>query len=215
LQTFRSRVFLNWIAPAVVPLFCLMAIYWDTRWRMGTKQVKVWLTTGLILGFAMVVITHDTRIINKLTGNYLPIGLDPMRRARSWDEVAAIVGDARKQLEAEGKPAFILGGHYGIVAEITFYLPEAKAAVTEKPLVFFLSSPIPQNQFFFWPGYTNRTGQSAIYIAELDPRNPQPGRVPSVLLEEFESITPFGIYEVKYYGRVSRLLQLFACRNLK
>jgi len=29
------------------------------------------------------------------------------------DEVAAICGNAREELEAEGKPVFIIAGHYG------------------------------------------------------------------------------------------------------
>jgi 4-amino-4-deoxy-L-arabinose transferase-like glycosyltransferase/membrane-associated phospholipid phosphatase len=216
LQTFRSRVFQNWIAPSIVPLFCLMAIYWDTRWRLGAKQVKAWLATGLVLGFVIVVFMHDTRLIKKVTGNYLPIRQDPMRRVRQWDEVAAIVGNARKGLEAEGKPAFIIAGHYGIVSEITFYLPEAKAAVVENPLVYRLNSAIPRDQFFFWPGYTDRKGQSAVFVVELDlKKKAQPGSAPPELFRDFESVTPLGVYEVSYYGRVSRPIQLFACRNLK
>ncbi len=39
-QSFRGRVLPNWIAPAVLPLFCLMVIYWDTRWRLGTARIK-------------------------------------------------------------------------------------------------------------------------------------------------------------------------------
>ena len=35
LHSFRSRVLPNWIAPSVLPLFCLMVIYWDTRVAAG------------------------------------------------------------------------------------------------------------------------------------------------------------------------------------
>ena len=45
-HSFRSRVLPNWIAPAVLPLFCMMVIYWDARWRLGMGQVKQWLTAG-------------------------------------------------------------------------------------------------------------------------------------------------------------------------
>ena len=215
LQTFRSRVFPNWIAPSVVPLFCLMAIYWDTRWRMGAKPVRAWLTVGLILGAAIVVTMHNTKPLRKALGSHYKVRFDPLNRVRQWDEVAAIAGNAREELEAEGKPVFIIAGHYGLVSEITFYLPEAKAAVPSDPLVFYRSQTIPKNQFYFWPGYTNRTGQSAVFVVELDLKKPEPKGVPPVLLEEFESVTPLGIHEVKYYGQVSRSLQLFACRNLK
>jgi hypothetical protein len=177
--------------------------------------VKAWLTAGLILGAAMVVMMHDTKPLRKVLGSYYKVRFDPLNRVRQWKEVAAIAGSARQELEAEGKPAFIIAGHYGLVSEITFYLPEAKTAVTGDRMVFFRSQTIPKNQYFFWPGYTNRTGQSAVFVVELDLKRPEPKGVPPVLLEEFGSVTPLGIHEVKYYGQVSRTLQLFACRNLK
>ena len=37
LYTIHSRVFPNWIAPAVLPLFCLMVVYWEQRWREGAR----------------------------------------------------------------------------------------------------------------------------------------------------------------------------------
>src|SRR6185503_7515791 len=51
LLTLRTRVHSNWIVCAVVPMFCLMAVYWELRWREGARGVKVWLVTALVLGF--------------------------------------------------------------------------------------------------------------------------------------------------------------------
>jgi len=47
----------------VLPLFCLMVIYWDTRWRLGSARIKPWLTAGLALGFIAVLLGHDTNLI--------------------------------------------------------------------------------------------------------------------------------------------------------
>ena len=36
LFSFHSRILPNWIAPAIIPMFCLMVVYWDetaARWR--------------------------------------------------------------------------------------------------------------------------------------------------------------------------------------
>src|SRR5439155_23377562 len=44
LFTFHSRVLANWIAASVLPLFCLMAVYWESRYRAGVLAVKGWLT---------------------------------------------------------------------------------------------------------------------------------------------------------------------------
>ena len=96
-----------------------------------------------------------------------------------------------------------------------FYLPEARAAVSSQPLVYYYPTPTPQNQFFFWESYTNRVGENAIYYQELDRDNPIPHTPPAVLQTQFESVTDLGIRFVYYRGVAVRPLQFFACRNLK
>ena len=38
--SFHSRILPNWVAPAVVPMYALMVIYWDARWRDGVRLVE-------------------------------------------------------------------------------------------------------------------------------------------------------------------------------
>jgi membrane-associated phospholipid phosphatase len=216
LHSFRSRVLPNWIAPSVLPLFCLMAVYWDTRWRLGARQVRIWFTTGLVLGLTLVLLGHNTDLVAKLTGHYLPVRFDPLHRVRDWDVTARVVGEARQELLAEGKPVFIIADHYGMVGQISFYLPEAKAGVKENPLVYFRTSPTPENQFYFWPGYTHRTGENAIFVRELDRYDPTPPPPPAQLEQEFESVTDLGVRNVLYHDQfLLRPLQIFACRGLR
>jgi len=214
-QSFRSSVLPNWIAPSVLPLLCLMVIYWDTKWRLGATQLKPWLVAGLTLGFVLVILAHDTNLIAKATGWRLPVNQDPLHRVREWSEVARVTGLARQELLAEGKPVFIIADHYGLAGEISFYLPEAKAAMTEEPLVFYPTSPTPENQFYFWPGYTNRQGQNAIFVRELARDRTSDPAAPSALEQEFESVTLLGVRNVLYHGRVLRPLQIYACRGLR
>jgi hypothetical protein len=236
--SFHSSVLPNWIAPSVIPLFCLMVAYWDTRWRLGATGIKPWLTAGLILGFATGLFFHNTdswqatrnlrrplaaipflqrfNWINKfLAERYLPVNVDPLHRTRGWADVARVAGEARTELLTEGKPTFIITDHYGIAGEISFYLPEAKSAVTQTPLVYFRSSPTPKNQFFFWPGFSMRKGENAVFVRELDRKVPDPKPAPQSLIDEFESVTDMGVRNVMYHGQLLRPLQFFACRNLK
>jgi hypothetical protein len=215
-----------------------MVAYWDTRWRLGAKAIKPWLTAGLILGSAVSLFFHNTeswqatyslrrslaaiplfqRIhwINKfLTERYLPVNTDPLHRVRGWSDVARVTGEARKEVLDEGKPTFIITDHYGIAGEISFYLPEAQAAVTQTPLVYFRTSPTPKNQFFFWSGYAMRKGENAVFVRELDRKVPDPKPAPQSLVDEFESVTDMGVRNVMYHGQLLRPLQFFACRNLK
>lgn len=207
--TARSQVQPNWIAPSVVPLFCLAAIYWESRWK--ERWVRSLFTAGACLGFAVVIVLHDTDIIREVTGRSLPAKSDPLRRVRSWSETARVIGEARNDLLAEGKPVFVIGDHYGITGLLSFYLPEAKAGVPDNPLVYYQSTEHPVNQFYFWPGYETRKGQNAIYVRRA--RRVQD--VPERLRKEFESVTDLGIREIRYRGRVFHRYQLYACRNLK
>jgi 4-amino-4-deoxy-L-arabinose transferase-like glycosyltransferase/membrane-associated phospholipid phosphatase len=213
--SFHSSVLPNWIAPSVIPLFCLMVAYWDTRWRLGATAIKPWLTAGLIFGFAAGLLFHNTDWIKKLSGRYLPVNADPLHRVRGWSDVARVAGEARKEVLNEGKPTFIITDHYGIAGEISFYNPEAKAAVTQTPLVYYKSTTVPKNQFFFWPGYTMRKGENAVFVRELDRKVPDPKPAPQSLVDEFESVTDMGVRNVMYHGQLLRPLQFFACRNLK
>jgi membrane-associated phospholipid phosphatase len=216
LYSFRSRIFPNWIAPSVLPLFCLMVAYWDTQLRLGMERVKHWLATGLLVGFAMVLVLHETNWVQKVTGNYLPVALDPLHRVREWDTTARVVNQARETLQSEGKPVFIIGDHYGITGQLSFYVPEARTRVKHDPLVYFRTSTHPLNQFYFLPGYTHRKGENAIAVVELNRKRPDPGPPPEVLVREFESVTDLGVTNVLYHGQfLLRPLQLFACRGLK
>ncbi len=216
LQSFRTHILPNWIAPAVLPLFCLMVIYWDTRWRLGAARIQGWLAAGLVLGSLLVVAGHNTDLVQRVTGRYLPVNLDPLHRVRRWDETARVVNQVRQELLSEGKPVFIIAGHYGLTGQISFYLPEARTNIRSSPLIYYKSTRTPENQFYFWPGYNTRKGENAIFVSELSRENPEPQKPPDRLLEEFESVADLGVRNVFYHDQMLlRPLQFFACRGLK
>jgi 4-amino-4-deoxy-L-arabinose transferase-like glycosyltransferase len=215
LFTLHSRVYPNWIAPSIVPFLCLSVVYWEERWRAGSQAIQYWLGSGLVLGVVAVVLMHDSNLLPRIIGRPLPPRLNVWQRAEGWDETAQVVETARQQLLAEGKPVFIIGGHYSITGELTFYLPEARAAVRDQPLVYFIHSDKPQNQFYFWPGYENRKGENALYVRELDFLNGKPEPPPHELVAEFESVTDLGEIDVTRDGRILRRLQICECRGLR
>ncbi|MSU59048.1 MAG: phosphatase PAP2 family protein [Pedosphaera sp.] len=207
--TLHSSVLPNWIAPGVLPLFCMMIIFWERRRQEGVRFFQPWFVAGIAGGLTAVVLMHDTSIVGKLTSRPIPPNIDPLNRVRGWKETAAAVGVARAKLQAEGKPVFIIGGHYGITSLVSFYLPESHGVAASAPFVFYYSSARPENQFFFWPGYRDRKGQNAIYVM----RREMP--VPEILTNEFESITPLPPLEVPSHDRPLHTLYLYECRNLR
>ncbi|HEX3889629.1 MAG TPA: hypothetical protein VHX90_02160, partial [Verrucomicrobiae bacterium] len=238
LWSFHSRIEPNWIAPAVPPLFCLMAVYWDEKLRAGSRIVKPFLAGGLALGFFAVAVMFDTNLIGKITGHPLPGEKDPSHRVRAYGQTAAFVETAREKLESEGKPTFVIAGHYGITGLFTFYSPPARGAMLKSaPLVFCIDSEQPQNQFYFWPEYNyraSRKGQNAIYAEELGPYQlehgwtwkwlagqeikhdaPTPEATPPQMEQEFESVIDLGEHEIKIGDLVFHRVHLWACYNLR
>lgn len=219
LFTAYKRVNPNWIAPCVLPLFCLAVLYWERRWRDGVVAVKRWFIAGLALGFTVVILAHDTNLVGKIVGRDLPPRMDFSYRVRGWKEGSAMCGDMLKKLEAEGQPAFIIGAHYGVVGLISFYLPEAReGAQQRKPVAYYPTTSSPENQLYFWPEYRyrdHRKGHNAIYVREVSIKNPDNYPVPEFLKTEFESVEEWGTHDVYYRGRVFHKLRFYACRGLK
>jgi membrane-associated phospholipid phosphatase len=218
LFTLHSRVNANWIAPSVVPLLCLGVVYWDGEWRKRLRAAKFWLIGGLLFGALAIVLMHDNDLIHSIvqtSGKPLPPKADALRRVEGWPETAQVVEEARQKLLAEGKPVFIIGGHYGITGEISFLLPEARENIRSQPLVYYRSSKTPENQFYFWPGYGDRKGQNAIYVEIMDGESGPADPPPEELTVEFESVKSLGEFTITHNGRYVRRIQISECRNLR
>jgi membrane-associated phospholipid phosphatase len=233
--SFHNRIHPNWIAPAVVPWFCLMVVYWSRRSAESPKLVRRALVGGLAFGLPITVLLHDTNIMAKIAGRPLPAKIDPLRRTRGWEEMAEVVGVEWRALRERSPGAFILGDHYGTTGLLSFYLPEAAKDPKNDPQVFYPKTPDPQNQFFFFKSYLDKKGASALYVvqAELDkqpagwlgrwirgeevgePVLKETGGPSEELRAQFTEIVDLGVREVRYRGRLMRGVHLFECRGLK
>jgi 4-amino-4-deoxy-L-arabinose transferase-like glycosyltransferase len=237
LWSLHSRILPNWIAPSVLPMFCLMVVYWDEKFRNGWRWVKPAFAAGMVLGLLAIAVMYQSNLIGKLAGGLLPGEKDPARRVRAWESEAKFVETAREKLAGEGKPAFIICAHYGITGLYSFYNPQARATLKGQPLVYAADSDTPENQFYFWPEYdypSQRKGQNAIYVTEADlyiledgwvwkwlaqepvhHTAPKPRILPATIAESFESVTDLGEQDVKIGDRVFHRIHLWACYNLK
>jgi membrane-associated phospholipid phosphatase len=208
-----ARVPPSWIVPSVIPLFCLMVGYWYQRWREGARVIKPWLSAALALGLATTILGHDTDLIHELSGRWLPAQLDPLRPVRAIKPMVAEIEKARQELLREGRETFIIGGDHGLASQVTFYLPEARAHLPNRPLAYPRELVEARNQFFFWPEYRftqTRKGQNAILVVSAN----QAGQPPPEILRQFESVRDLGLRQIAYKRRVFHSIQLFACRNL-
>jgi hypothetical protein len=232
LYSLHSRILPNWIAPAVPPLFCLMALFWHERQRAA----KIFLITGLVLGIFISAFMYDTDLIGKIIAK-LPGDVDPSHRLRGWREAALLVENEREQFDAN---SFIIADNYSTAGLFSFYSPPARAAaMTSQPLVYCVDAEQPVNQFYFWPEYQyleTRRGQNALYVRRLEPYKLEHGWIwkwimrepmvyrdipslesaPADITGHFESVTNLGMSEVELRdGRVFQRVQIFGCYHLK
>src|SRR5260370_37067570 len=122
-----------------------MVGYWNEGGGEGLGGGKGWLVGGLVGGLATVALLQNSALIGKVAGHPLPGDMDPLRRVRGYKETAAFVEQARERLLQDGKPVFIICGHSGITGLFSFYLPEARATLRSKPLVYCRASLRPEN----------------------------------------------------------------------
>jgi membrane-associated phospholipid phosphatase len=230
--TFHSRVLPNWIAPAVLPLACLMMLYWNGR----RAYLKPWLAAGLLLGLFASACMHDSDLLGKVVAK-LPGDKDPSRRVRGWREEARLVETERAAFDPQ---AFIIADHYGTAGLDTFYSPPARAAaLAGTPLVYCVDIGVIADQFYFWDEYNyraHRHGDNALFVLRLAPDPLEPGwfwkwlqrepvqpviqpplpRAPSCIRKNFETVTNLGVREITLKdGRVFQRVQLFGCYHLK
>ena len=237
LWSFHSRILPNWVAPSVLPMFCLMVVYWNEKFRSGSRYIKPLFAASVALGIFAIAIMYQSNLIAKIAGQPLPGEIDPSRRVRAWDVEATLVENARKKLADAGKPAFIIAGHYGITGLYSFYIPQARAALKSETLVYSADSDEPENQFYFWPEYNyldQRKGQNALFASEaslyklesdwlwkwlthrpINYTTPELVSLPPRIAQEFESVTDLGEQDIKIGDRVFHRVHLWACYNLK
>jgi 4-amino-4-deoxy-L-arabinose transferase-like glycosyltransferase/membrane-associated phospholipid phosphatase len=209
LYTIRARVQPNWIAPSILPLFALAALFWEARWNEIKHILRSTLKWAFGLGLIAVVFLHDTNLTQKVLSFTLPVKFDPLARVRGWSSLAATVQREKQALAASGKQPFVIGGHYGIASLLTFYTPEARRQAANNNLIYALASDRPVSQFYFWPSYLGRVGEDALFVErEGAPEPPE-------LKAQFERVEDLGPRNIEYRGRVLHQIHLYACRNLR
>jgi len=219
LQSLHARVLANWIVPAVIPFLFVMLLYWEQYWTR--TWVRRTFYAGLIIGLIAMIFLTDTGIVKVVTGRNLPVSMDPLHRIRGWRETARIVGEARQNLLKEGKPVFIICPSYGVASEVSFYLPEARAAVGKQPIACCWDSDKPETEFHYWQGYNfwERVGDNAIYFQEIplvsQTSMPEstPVQPPQALLTKFRSVKSIGRSHADFRGQPMRWFEVFECRD--
>src|SRR5438067_260934 len=222
----------NWDALAFLG-FGLLAIYF--WWGRLERSLILRLGAGaaLLVGLIMSVIALDTDLL-RTAGVELQRS-DPSDRMRGWKSATRAVEKTRNDLEARlGEKLFLIADARDRASEISFYLRDKRPEGPGHPPVYIIESQDMVNQFSFWPRYdefveikpgTPRpegevyteenginpfVGRSALFIREGEKEG-----VPHNIRAGFQSTEPVGTIEVRRYGKLLRVWQVFLCRNYR
>ena len=215
LLSFRSSMPPDWIAPAVIPLFCLMTWYWARQSGPNLRRARPWFAGGLAMGIFAVVILHDTRLLGGFFGLHLPAASDPLVPLRGWTTVALLTEEARQSLETGREPVFIITDNLRSAGLLTFYLAEGRSDPGQLPLICDLDSTKPNQLSAFHYEQQARKGEDALFVRIINIGQEGKRPLPVQLTEAFESVTPIGLKDVTDNRRKIRTLEFHACRNLR
>jgi len=181
----------------------------------------------------MSVIALDTDLLR--TAGFDLQRPDPSDRMRGWKSATEAVEKMRTDLESQlGEKLFLIADARDRASEISFYLRDKRPEGPGHPPVYITESQDMVNQFSFWPRYDEfveiKPGtprpESEVYTEE-NGINPFAGRsalfiregekegVPHNIRAAFQSAEPVGTIEVRRYGKLLRIWQVFLCRNYR
>ncbi|MEA3210429.1 MAG: hypothetical protein QOE70_3486 [Chthoniobacter sp.] len=146
----------NWTAPAMLSLAVLGVALWHER-AQEQRWARRFAFAACAVGLAISFWSMDTELPRRL-GLPLAYEMDPTARLRGSRSAAEKVEAFRREFEAaQGKPVFLIANKYGTAASLAFYLEDKRVEAPGHPPVYVPESPIPENQYFFWPRYDGET----------------------------------------------------------
>jgi hypothetical protein len=181
----------------------------------------------------MSVVALDTDVLR--VAGYQFKRSDPSDRMRGWKSATGALEKMRNDLEGKfGEKLFLIADARDRASEIAFYLRDKRVEGPGHPPVYIPESQDMVNQFSFWPRYDEfvelKPGmprpESETYTEEngINPfvgrdalfiRSGEKEHVPHNIRAAFQSTEPVGTIEVRRYGKVLRIWQVFLCRNYR
>ena len=181
----------NWPAPGLLAGVVLLVVFWRPlvarlpKWRWAVYP-------ALGLAGLMTVFGHNTDLLG------LPPKLDPLRRAKGWDDFAAHVQAAREKHRA----TLLIGNHYDQASMMAYYLPD-------HPRTFLREEKYGKSQFSLWPGYNPATNSRALYVTT----GLKTHSVPAIVQRDFPKCEVVDEFETQHHGRPVMWFTIYLCQR--
>jgi len=222
----------NWDGLAFLG-FGLLAVHFWWEKLEASVTLRLGAVVAIMVGLTMSVVALDTDVLR--VAGYQFKRSDPSDRMRGWQSATGALEKMRNDLEMKfGEKLFPIADARDRASEISFYLRDKRVEGPDHPPVYIPESQDMVNQFSFWPRYDEfvevKPGmprpESETYTEEngINPfvgrdalfiRSGEKEHVPHNIRAGFQSTEPVGTIEVRRYGKVLRIWQVFLCRNYR
>lgn len=208
-----------WLAPAFPALCLLLPWAWENHLPDLRRKIQLqWLCVLPALICTPLALDSD---LLRHAGVPLTYRHDHSRNWRGWRttavEAAEIIRSAAPQ--AEGG-LFVIAQDERLASVLNFHLPQDLPVIRttpRQPLVMTASSPVPESDYHFWPGYSGLVegksaflGRTALYFTSSSAEAP-----PFRLRRTFRDCQPLTIFDVVQRGLPLRRIKVFACHEYR
>ncbi|NJK92078.1 MAG: phospholipid carrier-dependent glycosyltransferase [Blastochloris sp.] len=179
----------NWTVLSHASGLVLMVALW-LRWSDRSRNL-LWLgRAGLAVSLLAVILLH--------LGSVRTVGIKPIDklfdRSRGSHDLARQVAE----LQREHGASFIISNKYGHASLISFYHPE-------RPQTYLPNAKGIQNQFSFWPDYSDGFwAESALFVTDSE-------EMPEQLKREFQEVRLVKEAWSHFEGRAIRKFNIYLC----
>ena len=229
LTSFRTKIQVNWPAPAYFSLLILTAYFTATRlnnWA-SWRRWRLWFWGAVGAGLMFTPIAHNTELLYRpiyKLGQALgkrpdraltPAKWDPTYKLRGWRDLGAYISQESEKL---GPGAFVMCEKYDFAAEMAFY-------VKGQPKTFYVGSWFADperrgrnTQYDMWPDrrldQRELLGKDAIFFG-YGQKDADDSGAPADIAAAFQKVEKLAPFDVERAGMKIRTFRIWRCYGFK
>lgn len=179
----------NWTVLSHAGGLILMVALW-LKWMDQSKLMQRFAYVGLALSFCIVVLLH--------VASTQTVGIKPIDKLFDRTRGAKDLAYQVAQIQKEYGASFIIANKYSHASLIAYYHPD-------QPQTYLPNAEGIQNQFSFWPDYTEGFwAESALFISDGN-------EIPEQLKREFIQVRLIKEAWSQFEGRKIRKFNIYLC----
>ncbi len=205
LVSLKSKMEINWPAPAHLAGLALVSLSFHALWRHRTFGGRLWALTATVLSALLTIGAFFPVVLTLAKKPVSAHVAQKLNETYGWTIIAAHVQKAREALEKDGKPVFVAGINYRVNSVLAFYLPD-------QPQTQSLYLESRRDQYWVWTRSQTLVGQNALLC--LDSDNDDAIRDARTIFATVALVDTVDVYRPGFAGAVKHW-RLYACRDFR